>query len=103
VSALSGDQFGDRLSEGDKARLDFERETAGMGPGRKETEIWRRFNGSATVHFQRVNALLDNPHALAHDPVTVNRLRGLRDKRRSERQARTKGSDSTWGGTQGGR
>lgn len=100
MSALSGDQFGDRLTELDKARLDFERETANMGPGRKESEIWKRFNGSATRHYQHVNALLDNPHALAHDPVTVNRLRAIRDRKRDERDARSTGR---WGGAQGGR
>ena len=30
---------------------------------------------SPTRYYQLLNALLDDPRALAHDPVTVNRLR----------------------------
>lgn len=36
-------------------------------------------------YYQLLNALLDDPRALAHDPVTVNRLRRVRDARREER------------------
>ena len=40
---------------------------------------------SATRYYQLLNALLDDPRALAHDPVTVNRLRRIRDARRARR------------------
>jgi len=36
-------------------------------------------------YYQLLTALLDAPRALAHDPVTVNRLRGVRERRRAER------------------
>ncbi|MFD5762201.1 DUF3263 domain-containing protein, partial [Streptomyces sp. NPDC127044] len=36
-------------------------------------------------YYQLLNALLDDPRALAHDPITVNRLRRIRDTRRAER------------------
>lgn len=55
------------------------------GPGVKERAI-REELGLAPVHYyQLLNALLDDPRALAHDPVTVNRLRRVRETRRTER------------------
>lgn len=36
-------------------------------------------------YYQRLNALLDNPAAMAFDPLTVKRLRRLRDARRAQR------------------
>jgi hypothetical protein len=36
-------------------------------------------------YYQLLNALLDDPRALSHDPVTVNRLRRIRETRRAER------------------
>jgi hypothetical protein len=44
---------------------------------------------SATSYFQILNSLLDNPAALASDPMLVKRLRRIRSTRQSERaQAR---------------
>jgi hypothetical protein len=40
---------------------------------------------SPTRYFQLLNALLDDPRALAHDPITINRLRRARDARRDHR------------------
>ncbi|KAA0942908.1 DUF3263 domain-containing protein [Streptomyces apricus] len=37
-------------------------------------------------YYQVLNALLDTERALAHDPVTVNRLRRVRERRRTERE-----------------
>jgi len=55
------------------------------GPGAKEREIRERLGLAPVRYYQLLNALLDDPRALAHDPVTVNRLRRVREARRAER------------------
>lgn len=72
------------LSEQDMAVLGVERR-GWSGPGAKERAIREQLDMSPTRYYQLLNALLDDPHALAHDPVTVNRLRRRRDARRSRR------------------
>jgi hypothetical protein len=49
--------------------------------GAKEQAIRDIFGISATRYYQILNGLLDNPAALAADPVLVNRLRRLRAAR----------------------
>jgi hypothetical protein len=49
--------------------------------GAKEQAIRDRFNLSGTRYYQLLNALLDNPAALEHDPILVGRLRRLRSTR----------------------
>ena len=49
--------------------------------GSKEQAIRDTFALSATRYYQLLNGLLDNPLALAHDPVLVGRLRRLRASR----------------------
>jgi len=53
--------------------------------GAKETAIWDQLNMSATRYYQLLSALIDQPEALAAAPVTVSRLRRLRDQRRAQR------------------
>ena len=55
------------------------------GPGAKERAIREGLGLSPVRYYQLLNALLDDTRALTHDPVTVNRLRRIREKRRSER------------------
>ncbi|MFJ2607347.1 DUF3263 domain-containing protein [Streptomyces sp. NPDC091279] len=55
------------------------------GPGAKERAIREELDLAPVRYYQLLNALLDDRRALAHDPVTVNRLRRVRDLRRSER------------------
>ncbi|GHE00153.1 DUF3263 domain-containing protein [Streptomyces alanosinicus] len=55
------------------------------GPGVKERAIREELGLPPVRYYQLLNALLDDQRALAHDPVTVNRLRRVRDARRSER------------------
>ena len=55
------------------------------GPGEKERAIRERLDMSPTRYYQLLNALLDDPVALAHDPVTVNRLRRRREAQRARR------------------
>ncbi|MCK8680595.1 MULTISPECIES: DUF3263 domain-containing protein [Streptomyces] len=73
-----------RLSDRDRALLAMER-LSWPGPGAKERAIRERLALSPTRYYQLLNALLDDPAALAHDPVTVNRLRRLRTTRESHR------------------
>jgi hypothetical protein len=40
---------------------------------------------SPTAFFQHLNALLDDPRALSHDPVTVNRWRAARERHAENR------------------
>ncbi|RNL71705.1 DUF3263 domain-containing protein [Streptomyces sp. I6] len=74
----------DDLSGRDRAVLAFER-ASWAGPGAKERAIREDLGISPTRYYQLLNALLDDPRALAHDPVTVNRLRRVRETQRSLR------------------
>ncbi|MCN9243990.1 DUF3263 domain-containing protein [Streptomyces sp. RY43-2] len=55
------------------------------GPGAKERAIREQLGLAPVRYYQLLNALLDDPRALAHAPVTVNRLRRVRESRRKER------------------
>jgi hypothetical protein len=80
----AGAGSGAGLSERDLAVLDI----AGRswaGPGPRERAIRERLDISPTAYFQLLNALLDDPRALAHAPVTVNRLRAERERHRAAR------------------
>ncbi|WJV47915.1 DUF3263 domain-containing protein [Streptomyces flavofungini] len=55
------------------------------GPGAKERAIREELGLAPVRYYQILNALLDDERALAHDPVTVNRLRRVRQARRAER------------------
>ncbi|MFD5097799.1 DUF3263 domain-containing protein [Streptomyces albidochromogenes] len=72
------------LCERDRAVLAVERRSW-PGPGAKERAVREQLGISPTRYYQLLNALLDDPRALAHDPVTVNRLRRVRDARRERR------------------
>ncbi|MFF3289347.1 DUF3263 domain-containing protein [Streptomyces sp. NPDC003023] len=72
------------LPERDRAVLAMERRSW-PGPGVKERAIREQLGMSPVRYYQLLNALLDDARALAHDPVTVNRLRRVRDARRSRR------------------
>ncbi|MDQ1009987.1 hypothetical protein QFZ82_004472 [Streptomyces sp. V4I23] len=72
------------LTERERAVLGVERRSW-AGPGAKERAIREQLGMSPVRYYQLLNALLDDPRALAHDPVTVNRLRRVRDARRTRR------------------
>ncbi|MFK4543709.1 hypothetical protein RKD29_003305 [Streptomyces tendae] len=55
------------------------------GPGAKERAVREELGLAPVRYYQLLNALLDDPRALAFDPVTVNRLRRIRESRRAER------------------
>ncbi|MFG1605735.1 DUF3263 domain-containing protein [Actinoplanes sp. NPDC049265] len=54
--------------------------------GSKEQAIRDTFELSSTRYYQLLNALLDNPAALEHEPVLVGRLRRLRATRTRTRR-----------------
>lgn len=54
--------------------------------GSKEQAIRDAFGLSSTRYYQLLNALLDNPAALEHDPVLIGRLRRLRSTRARTRR-----------------
>jgi len=80
------------LSERDSDILAFERHWWKFA-GAKEQAIRERFELSATRYYQVLNALIDKPEALVHDPLLVKRLRRLRANRQRERSARRLGID----------
>ena len=81
------------LTDRERAILAFERQWWKYA-GAKEQAIRSLFDMSATRYYQVVNALIDRPAALAHDPMLVRRLRRLRATRQRTRQARRLGLDA---------
>ena len=73
------------LGPRERAVLDFEARRF-KNPGRKDQAIREEFEISPTQYFQIVNALLDDPDALAYAPTLVARLRRLRDARQQARR-----------------
>lgn len=65
------------MTERDREILAFERHWW-RHAGAKEQAIRDTFGLSATRYYQLLNRLLDQPAALAHDPVLVGRLRRIR-------------------------
>jgi hypothetical protein len=78
------DHPGTGLSDRERAVLAVERRSW-PGPGAKEREIREGLGISPTRYYQLLNALLDDRRALEEDPVTVNRLRRIREARRGRR------------------
>jgi hypothetical protein len=74
----------DDLNAREKAILALEGRSF-SGPGAKERAIREELGLAPVRYYQLLNALLDDPRALAHAPVTVNRLRRIRAARRTER------------------
>lgn len=73
------------LTERERDILDFEQQWW-RHPGAKEQAIRDRFGCTATRYYQLLNGLLDNPAALAAEPLLVGRLRRLRSARARDRR-----------------
>lgn len=82
----------EQLSEEYAAHLDFERQWWKFA-GAKEAAIRETFNESSTRYYQVLNAAIDAPGALEHDPLLVRRLHRLRAARKRQRSARRLGFD----------
>ena len=72
------------LSERDAAVLDLER-TWWTLPGTKDALVREHLGMSLSTYRKVLGGLLDDPDALAHDPLVVRRLRRLRERRRRAR------------------
>ncbi|MEJ3743031.1 DUF3263 domain-containing protein [Actinomycetes bacterium KLBMP 9797] len=79
------EEAGAALTEREQEILAFERKWW-KHAGAKEQAIRDAFDLSATRYYRLLNGLLDNPAALAHDPVLVGRLRRLRSTRARTRR-----------------
>lgn len=90
--SVPGDDRAGGLSDRDAEILSFERQWWKFA-GAKEQAIRDKFEMSATRYYQLLNALIDRPEALAHDPLLVKRLRRLRATRQRNRSARRLGID----------
>ena len=77
----------EQLTDQQQEILAFERQWWKYS-GAKETAVKVRFDMSLTRYYQVLNALIDEPTALAHDPMLVRRLRRLRDARAQRRTGR---------------
>lgn len=80
----AGGADGGTLSGRDRALLALERRSW-AGPGAKERAIREELGLSPVRYYQLLNALIGDRRALAEDPVTVNRLRRVREARRERR------------------
>jgi len=74
----------DELSDRDRAILALE-SRPWRTPGAKEAAVREQLGIAPVRYYQLLNGLLDRPAALAHDPLLINRLRRLREQRRSRR------------------
>lgn len=83
---MSASEAMDDLTDLDRAMLAFERLTW-RHAGSRDAAIRDRFGLTPTRYHQLLTRLVDRPAALAHDAVTVNRLRRLRDQRAAWRRA----------------
>jgi hypothetical protein len=72
------------LSEQLRAILELER-TWWTGSASKAAEIRRRLGISPSSYYRLLAEALDDPVALAHDPLVIKRLRRQRDLRRRRR------------------
>ena len=85
-------ETGTELGGRDIEILDFER-SWWKHAGVKEQAIKDHFSMSATKYYQLLNDLLEDPAALAHDPILVKRLRRMRTYRQRQRVARLLGAE----------
>ncbi|MEU0098969.1 DUF3263 domain-containing protein [Streptomyces sp. NPDC006267] len=72
------------LSARDRALLAMERRSW-AGPGAKERAVREELGISPVRYYQLLNALIEDERALREDPVTVNRLRRVREAKRGRR------------------
>ena len=75
------------LGERERSVLAFERQWW-RHAGAKEEAIRRQFGIGPTAYYQLLSRLLDDPAALAHDPMLVKRLQRQRASRRRSRSGR---------------
>jgi hypothetical protein len=75
------------LSDRDRAVVDFERSWF-LFPGPKDRAVAEYLGMSATRYYQVLRRLLDDAEAERYDPLTIRRLRRVREQARRKRQER---------------
>jgi hypothetical protein len=65
--------------------------------GAKEEAIRREFGVGPTAYYQLLSRLIDDPAAIAHDPMLVKRLQRQRASRRRRRSGRRLGPHPSGG------
>lgn len=78
------------LTDRDREILNFEMQWWKYA-GAKETAVREKFDMTSTRYYQVLNAIIDRPEALAHNPLLVRRLIRLRAARQRQRSARRLG------------
>jgi hypothetical protein len=76
------------LGERERAVLAFERHWW-RHAGAKEEAIRRKFGVGPTAYYQLLSRLIDDPAAIAYDPMLVKRLQRQRASRRRRRSGPT--------------
>ena len=84
------------LGDRDRAILEFERQWW-RHAGAKEEAIRRQFGVGPTAYYQLLSRLLDDPAALAYDPMLVKRLQRQRASRRRQRSTGRLSSQASGG------
>lgn len=93
VGDSSAENLPDGLTRRDRDVLQFERQWWQFA-GAKEQAIKEMFDLSPTRYYQVLNAVIDNPAALAYDPLLVRRLRRMRQSRQQARSKRRLGIEN---------
>lgn len=81
-----------RLSPEDRAILDFERRRHGAGA--KEQAIREEFGLTTARYYQVLGRVIQQPAAIAYDPMLVGRLQRMRQARLDARIAQTRYTDA---------
>jgi Protein of unknown function (DUF3263) len=84
------------LGERERGVLAFERHWW-RHAGAKEEAIRREFGVGPTAYYQLLSRLIDDPAALAYDPMLVKRLQRQRASRRRRRSRRRLGPSPSGG------
>lgn len=93
VPSGSDEVLPDGMTRRDRDILQFERQWWQYA-GAKEQAVKEMFGLSPTRYYQVLNAIIDTPAALAHDPLLVRRLRRMRQSRQQARSKRRLGIDT---------
>jgi hypothetical protein len=86
------------LGDRERTVLVFERQWW-RHAGAKEEAIRREFGIGPTAYYQLLSRLIDDPAAIAHDPMLVKRLQRQRASRRRQRSGRRLSQPNLSGGT----
>jgi hypothetical protein len=84
------------LGEQERGLLAFERQWW-QHAGAKEEAIRRQFGVGPTAYYQLLSRLIDDPAAIAYDPMLVKRLQRQRASRRRQRSRHRPGQHPSGG------